>query len=222
VEKMGFPFPIFFAWVAVLIEFLGGILLMLGLFTKPAALLNAAVTFTAAFVYHSGDISQSGLMAFFFMIMCITVFFLGSGKFSFDYLINRNLRNLIGKKASLIILFFAIHCLPVYAQSVDEEKTSIQEVLTENDLITFSIKNGSILPKSRTFIIYRPDQTGNNTTSFFFWPLESISLSMPEGSKIFDADDQQISTVMSGRSIADQTPFIFVKKDLKDKTIELK
>src|SRR6056297_1680446 len=69
--NMGFPFPSFFAWVAVLSEFFGGILLMLGLFTRPAALLNVLVTFTATFIYHNGDIGNSGLISFFFMIMCL-------------------------------------------------------------------------------------------------------------------------------------------------------
>jgi len=44
VAKMGFPLPTFFAWCAVLAEFFGGILLMLGLMTRPAALANAITT----------------------------------------------------------------------------------------------------------------------------------------------------------------------------------
>ncbi len=94
VADMGFPFPLFFAWGAVLIEFVGGILLMLGLFTRPAALLNAIVTFVAAFVYHQGDIVKPGLTAFFFMIMCISILLNGAGKYSLDYWIhNKNNKN---------------------------------------------------------------------------------------------------------------------------------
>ena len=87
--NMGFPLPVFFAWVAVLSEFFGGILLMLGLFTKPAALLNVFVTFTATFIYHNGDIGNAGLLSFFFLIMCLCILLFGPGKFSLDYLINR-------------------------------------------------------------------------------------------------------------------------------------
>ena len=88
---MGFPFPVFFAWVAVLSEFFGGILLMLGLFTRPAAFLNVLVTFTATFIYHDGDIGGAGLLSFYFFIMCLCVLIFGPGKFSLDYLISRKL-----------------------------------------------------------------------------------------------------------------------------------
>lgn len=87
--NMGFPLPTFFAWVAVLSEFFGGILLMLGLFTRPAALLNVGVTFTATFIYHQGDIGDSGLLSFFFMIMCLSILLFGPGKFSLDYALRK-------------------------------------------------------------------------------------------------------------------------------------
>lgn len=104
VATMGFPLPTLFAWLAVGAEFFGGILLMLGLFTRPAALLNAVVTFVAAIVYHKGDIAASGLTAFLFMIMCICITLLGAGKFSLDYLLSRNkIKSL--SKALLIISF---------------------------------------------------------------------------------------------------------------------
>jgi putative oxidoreductase len=86
-RAMGFPFPEFFAWFAVLAEFFGGIMLMLGLLTRPMALLNACVTFTATFIYHNGDIGNTGLTSFFFLIMCVCIALFGGGKFSLDYLI---------------------------------------------------------------------------------------------------------------------------------------
>lgn len=52
VAKMGLRAPHFFAWCAALSEFIGGILLVRALLTRPAALLNAVTTFVAAFVYH--------------------------------------------------------------------------------------------------------------------------------------------------------------------------
>jgi putative oxidoreductase len=85
--RMGFPLPTFFAWLAVLVEFIGGILMMLGLFTRPAALLNAFVTFTATFIYHKGDITGSGLLSFIFLVMCICILLFGAGKFSLEYLV---------------------------------------------------------------------------------------------------------------------------------------
>src|SRR5688500_5276484 len=55
VKKLGFPAPTAFAWAAALTEFLGGILLALGLMTRPVAL---ALTFNmavAAFMAHRTD-----------------------------------------------------------------------------------------------------------------------------------------------------------------------
>lgn len=54
-EAMGFPLPTVSAWMAALGEFAGGILLALGLLTRPAALWVMCVMGTAAFVAHRGD-----------------------------------------------------------------------------------------------------------------------------------------------------------------------
>jgi len=93
VAEMGFPFPVFSAWFAVLTEFVGGIFLMLGILTRPMAILNACITFTAAFIYHHGDIAGSGLTGFLFMIMCTCIALFGPGKFSLDYLIHLKTQN---------------------------------------------------------------------------------------------------------------------------------
>ena len=107
--NMRFPFPTFFAWVAVLSEFFGGILLIVGLFTRPAALLNIIVTFTATFIYHKGDIGGAGLLSFYFMIMCVCVLLFGPGKFSLDYLINRKLVKRMAKIATIVLLLLSFN-----------------------------------------------------------------------------------------------------------------
>ena len=84
VAAMGFPLPLFFAWAAVLAEFVGGFLLMLGLATRPAAFFTAIVTGMAAFLYHDGDIGQSGLTATVFLTMSMTLLLAGPGRFSLD------------------------------------------------------------------------------------------------------------------------------------------
>lgn len=50
--QMGFPVPLVFAWAAALAETLGGTLVTLGLFTRPAAALCAVTMLVAAFVRH--------------------------------------------------------------------------------------------------------------------------------------------------------------------------
>ncbi|MDR9403863.1 MAG: DoxX family protein [Halothece sp. Uz-M2-17] len=50
VEVIGLPFPIFFSYVAGYVELIGAPLVALGLFTRPAALLNFVTMATA--LYH--------------------------------------------------------------------------------------------------------------------------------------------------------------------------
>ena len=52
VAKMGFPMPVVFAWAAALAEFLGGLLIAAGLFTRVAALFTAFTMAVAAFIGH--------------------------------------------------------------------------------------------------------------------------------------------------------------------------
>ena len=55
VETLGLPFPLAAAWVAALSEFVGGILIVLGLGTRFAALLIFGTMTVAAFVAHASD-----------------------------------------------------------------------------------------------------------------------------------------------------------------------
>src|SRR5688500_19525649 len=64
VESMGFPMPHFFAWCAALAEFGGGILLALGLLTRPAAAMILFTMGVAAFRVHAADPYQVKELAF--------------------------------------------------------------------------------------------------------------------------------------------------------------
>lgn len=83
VAKLGFPTPRIFAWTAVVSEFFGGILLVLGLLTRPAALLNAVTTGVAAFGYHQ-ELGRDGAAAFGFFLITTTITLAGPGRFSLD------------------------------------------------------------------------------------------------------------------------------------------
>lgn len=52
VARLGFPYPLAFAWASALVELVGGAALALGLFTRPFAGLNAANMVVAAFWRH--------------------------------------------------------------------------------------------------------------------------------------------------------------------------
>lgn len=85
VAALGFPAPRGFAWVALLAEFAGGLLMVAGLLTRPAALLNAFTTGVAAFGHHQ-DPLRDGLSALAFCVMTTVVAVAGPGRFSLDAL----------------------------------------------------------------------------------------------------------------------------------------
>lgn len=89
VADMGFVFPLFFAWAAVLSEFVGGALLVLGLMTRTAALFIAVTTGVAAFVHHRGDLFGNGLLALTFFVLSVVVLLTGPGRWSVDGQLNR-------------------------------------------------------------------------------------------------------------------------------------
>jgi putative oxidoreductase len=93
VASMGFPLPAAFAWAAVVSEFFGGILLVIGLLARPAALLNAVTTFVAAFVYHQ-DIGRDGVVALAFFLITAALTLTGPGRFSLDARIASRWRSL--------------------------------------------------------------------------------------------------------------------------------
>lgn len=220
--NMGFPFPTFFAWVAVLSEFFGGILLMFGLFTRPAALLNVLVTFTASFIYHKGDIGNAGLLSFFFMIMCICILFFGPGKFSLDYLISKKLLKRLASTSILILLLLSFSRVDAQAESnISPPEQEAISIKADSSRIEYYLKNNSILPKKRTFIIYQPHQEGNSTLVKWFLPFQKINFDLPFKSKIYMATDAQVDIVMEGKRIDSDKPFVSVEMDMNNLTLEL-
>ncbi|XOV76542.1 MAG: DoxX family protein [Phycisphaerales bacterium] len=89
VEELGFPAPLVFAWMAALSEFLGGLALAAGLFTRPAALTLVGTMAVAAFLQHGDDpwTSRGGAskeMAMLYLLPCLGFLALGGGRFSVD------------------------------------------------------------------------------------------------------------------------------------------
>lgn len=82
VEKLGLPMPAFFAWMAGLSEFLGGLLIAAGLFTRPAAFFWICTMGTAAFIRHADDPFASKEKALLFLTIGICLLFAGAGKYS--------------------------------------------------------------------------------------------------------------------------------------------
>lgn len=89
VAGIGFPMPEFFAWAAALSEFAGGILLALGLFTRPAAAFLSFTMFIAAMVVHAADPFAKKEMGLLYFAIALVFAIRGSGRWSVDHFIKK-------------------------------------------------------------------------------------------------------------------------------------
>jgi len=91
--KMGFPLPELFAWLAGLAEFGGGLLLALGLMTRPAAFFMGSTMLVAAFIRHGDDPFSSQEKALLFLFIAVAFVCIGAGKYGIDTWIRPRGRN---------------------------------------------------------------------------------------------------------------------------------
>jgi putative oxidoreductase len=87
VTEMGFPLPEFFAWCAALTEFGGGIMLILGLLTRPMSAFVIVVMGVAAFVRHADDPFGRQELPLTYLVMALTLLIVGAGRYSIDYVL---------------------------------------------------------------------------------------------------------------------------------------
>ena len=89
VGGLGFPAPETFAWLAAIAEFGGGILLVMGLLTRPAALLVFVHFLIVIFVAHAGDALGDRELPILFAATALLFLLTGPGRYSVDHLIGR-------------------------------------------------------------------------------------------------------------------------------------
>src|SRR4030095_3482777 len=94
VAELGFPAPIVFSWAAGLSETLGGFLMAIGLFTRPAAFFVMFTMSTAFFLRHAADPFQKKELAVLYGTIALAVFLIGSGRYGLDALLRRGKRDL--------------------------------------------------------------------------------------------------------------------------------
>ncbi len=85
VSGMGFVSPVFFAWAAALSEFVGGILMALGLKTRYAAGFVFVTMTVAVFVHHGHDAFHVRELALLYWAVAAAVALIGPGRFSLDH-----------------------------------------------------------------------------------------------------------------------------------------
>lgn len=86
-QTVNIPFPLLSAWVCKSTEFFGGILLVMGLFKKPACIFLIIDMTVATFVFHHGHVLNNGLTTFLLLLCLSTIFFSETDNLSIDYFI---------------------------------------------------------------------------------------------------------------------------------------
>ncbi|MBK9184371.1 MAG: DoxX family protein [Ignavibacteria bacterium] len=89
ITDRGWPFPMLQAFMAAYIEFAGGVLLIVGLMTRPVALMTIGLFSIIFFVYSAADPFGKKEKALLFLFLAIYVFLSGPGKASVDALLFR-------------------------------------------------------------------------------------------------------------------------------------
>lgn len=91
-RELGFPFPVIFAWAAGISEFGCGLLLAVGLATRPSAFFLSSTMFVAAFIRHADDPFTTKEIALLYLAIFVFFFLTGSGKFGIDHLLRSKKR----------------------------------------------------------------------------------------------------------------------------------
>jgi putative oxidoreductase len=89
VDGMGFPAPEMFAWMAGIAEVGGGLLLAVGLLTRPVAAILVVHFIIVAFLAHAGDPFGRRELPLFFLFTSLMFVLTGAGRYALDAVIHR-------------------------------------------------------------------------------------------------------------------------------------
>jgi len=84
VANMGFPLPVVFAYAAAFSEGIGGILLAVGLLTRPSAFFILLTMLTAGFIRHSDDPFSTMEKSLLYAALALVFVAVGGGRYSVD------------------------------------------------------------------------------------------------------------------------------------------
>ena len=87
--QMGFPFPTVFAWSASFAEFLGGIFLALGLFTRISSFFIFCTMLTALIGVHFRDPFGKQELALLYLFLALAFLLKGANDWSLDAFLRR-------------------------------------------------------------------------------------------------------------------------------------
>lgn len=83
--NIGIPLPAVMAWVVAIVEFVGGIMVLLGAYAKIPYLLLAVIMAVALFTTKLGGEFSAARLDIMLLLTSLALFFLGSGAYSVDH-----------------------------------------------------------------------------------------------------------------------------------------
>ncbi len=89
IEAKGWPMPMVQGFLAAYIEFAGGVLLIVGLLTRPAAFASIILFSIIFFLYSATDPFPKKEKALVFLVLSVYTFLMGPGKASVDAILFR-------------------------------------------------------------------------------------------------------------------------------------
>ena len=149
VREIGFTFisPSFWAYLAIYGEFIGGLLIAFGIFTRLSSIQLAFQFFIVAFVWYGDPAPMIGMyyqqLIFWSFVMTFAV---GDGKYSLATLFSKRKKSLEFSKPVLATVCFLLITFASYAQTGSPS--------TEPVRVSFSVKNPTLKNKTLDFKSY--------------------------------------------------------------------
>ncbi len=84
-DGLGIPMPGIMAWIVAIVEFFGGIMVLLGAYAKIPYLLLAIIMVVALFTTKLGGEFSAARLDLMLLFASLALFMLGSGRYSVDY-----------------------------------------------------------------------------------------------------------------------------------------
>lgn len=86
--NIGIPLPGLMAWVVAIVEFVGGIMVLLGAYARIPYLLLAIIMVVALFTTKLGGEFSAARLDLMLLLTSLALFLIGSGKYSVDQKLN--------------------------------------------------------------------------------------------------------------------------------------
>jgi putative oxidoreductase len=86
-NDLHFPLPTSFAYLRTGAELFGGIMILLGLFTRVGAFLIMITMLVASFTAGKGDLFGEAEFTIIYATLCFVLVLIGGGKYSVDYVL---------------------------------------------------------------------------------------------------------------------------------------